>query len=395
MSKTKIIQLDKSHVKVFGELKDVLIRLSSNSKVHQTIDIIVVDILEAYGVILNRDWSAKLNGYFSIDWSHLWLPYKGQPNNIKVDRENYMKHMVTDLNDPNEMVMCSKSTLGNFNFNTFFEELEGELSHTAYSDKQYELLHSNQIAELNNTLVDYSNDASIDSSSCTLLNSSFTNTCTQLTNHNLWTLYFDVSRNKHGEDAGCLLIHPCGIRTYFSCHLESKCTNNDAKYEALTQGLRKAIDLKVKSIEVFGDSQLVTKHVRNFMFNTFHHLNKHRQEEWNLISKFDSFDIKSIPYKENYDTIMLIDEASNLNPDYDSIYMKIDDETCRPLIPFTNWRNSNDDRYTSNGSMMKDKQHESFLQALVSDQNSEMQYLLENHFSLQDTFKRTINEYSQ
>ena len=45
-SKTKIIQLDKSHVKVFGELKDVLIRLSSNSKVHQTIDIVVVDIPE-------------------------------------------------------------------------------------------------------------------------------------------------------------------------------------------------------------------------------------------------------------------------------------------------------------------------------------------------------------
>jgi len=128
------------------------------------------------------------------------------------------------------------------------------------------------------------------------------------------------------------------------------------------------------------------------MFNTFHHLNKHQQEVCNLISKFDSFDIKSIPYTENFDTIMLIDEASNLNPDYDSIYIKIDDETCRPLIPFTDWRNSNVDRYASNGSMIKEKQHEAFLQALVSDQNSKMKYLLENHFGLQDTFKRTINE---
>ena len=75
MSKTKIIQLDRSHVNVFEELKDVLIRLSSNSKVHQKIDIIVVDILEAYGVILSRDWSTKLNGYFSTYLSHLWLPY--------------------------------------------------------------------------------------------------------------------------------------------------------------------------------------------------------------------------------------------------------------------------------------------------------------------------------
>ena len=72
-------------------------------------------------------------------------------------------------------------------------------------------------------------------------------------------MYFDVSRNAHGVDVGCLLIDPSGIRTYLSCHLESKCTNNNAKYEALIQGLKKAIDLKVKSIEVFGDSRLVIK----------------------------------------------------------------------------------------------------------------------------------------
>ena len=105
-----------------------------------------------------------------------------------------MKHMVTNLNDSNEMVMFSKSTLGNFCFDTFFEELEGELSHIANSDKQSELLHSNQIVEINYTLVDHSDDASIDYSSYTLLDSSFTNPCTQLTNHNLWTLYFDVTK---------------------------------------------------------------------------------------------------------------------------------------------------------------------------------------------------------
>ena len=97
------------------------------------------------------------------------------------------------------------------------------------SDKQSELLHSNQIVELNYTLVDHRNDASIYSSYCTLLNSNFTNHCIQIANHNLWTMYFDVSRNMHGVDAGYLLIDPCGIRTYFSCLLESKCTNNDAK----------------------------------------------------------------------------------------------------------------------------------------------------------------------
>jgi predicted aspartyl protease len=44
-SSIQIVQLDRSNVKVLGELKNVLIRLSLNPKVHQTIDIIVVDIL--------------------------------------------------------------------------------------------------------------------------------------------------------------------------------------------------------------------------------------------------------------------------------------------------------------------------------------------------------------
>ena len=92
---------------------------------------------------------------------------------------------------------------------------------------------------------------------------------------------------------------------------------------------------------------------------------------------------------------MLIDEASNLNLDYDSIDRKLHIKRCRPSIPSIDWRNSNDDRHSSNGSMIKEKQHEAFLQALVSDQSSEMKYLLENHFGLQDMFKRKINESSQ
>ena len=67
-------------------------------------------------MILNKDWSAKLNGYFITCWSHFWLPYKSQPNKIKVEREHYMKHMVIDSNDANELVMFSNSNLETFSF---------------------------------------------------------------------------------------------------------------------------------------------------------------------------------------------------------------------------------------------------------------------------------------
>ena len=63
----QVIQLDIINVKVIGEMEDVLIRVSSNEKVCQFIDVVVADIPEAYGLVLSRDWSAKLNGYFASD----------------------------------------------------------------------------------------------------------------------------------------------------------------------------------------------------------------------------------------------------------------------------------------------------------------------------------------
>ena len=55
-SPSKIIQLDRSVAKVIGEMKYVLIILSADPRACQFIDIMVVDIPEAYGLILNREW---------------------------------------------------------------------------------------------------------------------------------------------------------------------------------------------------------------------------------------------------------------------------------------------------------------------------------------------------
>ena len=91
----QVLQLDRRAVKVIGEMEDVLIHLSANERVCQYSDIAVVDIPDAYGIVLSRDWSARLDGYFASDWSRLWLPHKGSPNQIKVLREPQMKYNVT------------------------------------------------------------------------------------------------------------------------------------------------------------------------------------------------------------------------------------------------------------------------------------------------------------
>lgn len=48
-------------------MRNVLIRLLVDSSVHQMIDILVVDIPKAYDLLLSRDWSSHLNGYFATD----------------------------------------------------------------------------------------------------------------------------------------------------------------------------------------------------------------------------------------------------------------------------------------------------------------------------------------
>ena len=54
--------MDRNTVKVISGMKDLLIRLSVDDRVFQFTYIMVVDIPEAYGLILSRDWYTKLNG---------------------------------------------------------------------------------------------------------------------------------------------------------------------------------------------------------------------------------------------------------------------------------------------------------------------------------------------
>jgi hypothetical protein len=116
------IQPDITQVKVMGELKDVMIRIATHPNFMQIIDIIVVDIPEAYGLMLSRDWSEKMNGYFSMDWAHLWLPIKGYKSMIRIDRERYLKHTITDLETPNEPAFINFPVLGNYSCDSHFRE---------------------------------------------------------------------------------------------------------------------------------------------------------------------------------------------------------------------------------------------------------------------------------
>ena len=234
---TSIVQLDRSNVKVIGKLKQVLIRLALNPQVHFIIDIIVADIPEAYGLFLSRDWSQKLDGYFATDWSHLWISHNGRPNKIRIDRERYMKHTVTEIDDSNEPVLFTDTIMGNYTADSFFGNLEAEISEIPDSNQQSKICHFTQVPPE----IPVPDTSHLD------------------LNNDLCSLYFDGSKSKEGAGAGCLLIDPYGKRYFIACRLEFDCTNNITEYEALIQGLKKAIDLGAKALVVLGDSEIIVR----------------------------------------------------------------------------------------------------------------------------------------
>ena len=131
----QIVQLDRSKVKVVGILRNVLLKLSIDPRIHQTIDIVIAYILETYGMWLSRDCSEKLKGYFGTDWYHLWLPLNVQSNKLKVDREPFMKQTVTDLDGSNEFVSFFNNQIEHFSFDTFFGDLLVDVYRTTNSQK--------------------------------------------------------------------------------------------------------------------------------------------------------------------------------------------------------------------------------------------------------------------
>jgi hypothetical protein len=79
-------------------------------------------------MLLSQDWSEKLNGYFSTDWAHLWLPLKGHPKMIRIDRERYLKHTVIDLETLNEPSSTEFPMLGKYSYDFDFGNFTTHIS---------------------------------------------------------------------------------------------------------------------------------------------------------------------------------------------------------------------------------------------------------------------------
>ena len=76
-----------------------------------------------------------------------------------------------------------------------------------------------------------------------------------------WMMYFNGSLMKRDTSMGLVFISPLRVRMRYMVHLHFPSSNNVAEYEASINGLRIAIELVIRRLDILGDSQLVINQV--------------------------------------------------------------------------------------------------------------------------------------
>ncbi|XP_050918472.1 uncharacterized protein LOC127135889 [Lathyrus oleraceus] len=114
-----------------------------------------------------------------------------------------------------------------------------------------------------------------------------------------WKLAFDGSSNYNGHGVGVILMNLNGGFTPFTSRLCFDCTNNVAEYEACILGIETTIDLRIKILEVYGDSALVIYQVKDEWETRDAKLIPHRAHVVKLIEYFDDTTFHHNPRVEN------------------------------------------------------------------------------------------------
>jgi len=125
-----------------------------------------------------------------------------------------------------------------------------------------------------------------------------------------WTMYFDGSVMKTGAGASLLFIAPLGDHMRYVICLHFPASNNMAEYEALLSGLRIAIELDVKRLDVRGDSQLVIDQVMKESSCHDPKMEAYCNTVRRFEDKFDGLELNHVPRKYNEDADELAKIAS-------------------------------------------------------------------------------------
>jgi ribonuclease HI len=124
-------------------------------------------------------------------------------------------------------------------------------------------------------------------------------------------MYFDGSLMKMGVGAGLLFISPLGVHMRYIIQLHFLASNNITEYEVLITGLRIAVELGVRHLDVCGDPQLVIDQVMKSSSCHDPKMEAYYEEVWRLEDKFHGLELNHVARKYNEAADELVKIASS------------------------------------------------------------------------------------
>jgi ribonuclease HI len=124
------------------------------------------------------------------------------------------------------------------------------------------------------------------------------------------TLYFDGSVMKTEAGAGLIFISPLGEHMIYAVRLNFPASNNMEEYEALLRGLRIAIEIGIKRLDVRGDSQLMIDQVMKNASYLDEKMEAYCNAVRALEDKFYGIELNHFPHKYNEEADELAKIAS-------------------------------------------------------------------------------------
>ncbi|RVW20699.1 Retrovirus-related Pol polyprotein from transposon 297 [Vitis vinifera] len=143
-----------------------------------------------------------------------------------------------------------------------------------------------------------------------------------------WCMYFDGAANQSGYGIGVLLVSPQGdhiprsVRLAFSDRHPA--TNNIVEYEACILGLETALELDIRQMEVFGDSNLVLRQIQGDWKTRDVKLRPYHAYLELLVARFDDLRYVHLPRAQNRFADALATLASSVDIPIDVV--------IRPLL---------------------------------------------------------------
>ena len=112
-------------------------------------------------------------------------------------------------------------------------------------------------------------------------------------------MYVDGVANHRGPGVGLVLISPEKIIIEKSLRLGVSATNNEAKYEALLQGMTMVQKIGGKAVEMFSDSRLVVGQVKRELEARDVRMQGYLSQVKHLQSDFEFFDVSHVSKSGN------------------------------------------------------------------------------------------------